>query len=54
MVRRAIEQRAGDADASVHALLYSAAGHCREILEVALQRVSEHEGIAPPETQMSE
>jgi hypothetical protein len=42
------------ADASVHALLYSAAGHCREILEVALQRVIEDEGIAPPETPMSE
>lgn len=41
------------ADATVHALLYSAAGHCREILEVALQRVIEHEGIVPPEMQMS-
>lgn len=38
------------ADATVHALLYSAAGHCREILEIALQRVIEHDGIAPPET----
>lgn len=34
------------ADASVHALLYSAAAHCRELLEHALQRVLEHEGIA--------
>jgi hypothetical protein len=37
------------ADANIHALLYNAVGHCREILEVALQRVIEHEGIAPPE-----
>lgn len=36
-------------DAAVHALLYSAAGHCREILELALHWVIEHEGIAPPE-----
>ena len=34
------------ADASVHALLYAAAAHCRELLEHALQRVLAHEGIA--------
>lgn len=38
------------ADASVHALLYAAAAHCRELLEHALQRVLAHEGIADPPT----
>ena len=42
------------ADATMHALLYSAAGHCREILEVALQMVIDHEGIAPPEKMNTE
>lgn len=41
------------ADANVHTLLYSAAGRCREILEIALQRVVEHEGITPQEVQIS-
>lgn len=36
-------------DASIHALLYSAAAQCRELLELALQKVLEHEGIAGPE-----
>ena len=36
------------ADASVHALLYSAAAHCREVLEHALERVLAHEGVQPP------
>lgn len=34
------------ADASVHSLLYSAASHCRELLEHALHRVLVHEGVA--------
>lgn len=36
------------ADASIHALLYSAAAQCRELLELALHRVMEHEGIPGP------
>ena len=41
------------ADANVHTLLYSAAGRCREILEIALQRIIEHEGITPQEAQIA-
>ena len=36
------------ADASVHAMLYRASGHCREILEEALTRVMVHESTPPP------
>lgn len=36
-------------DASIHALLYSAAAQCRELLELALQKVLDHEGIAGPD-----
>ena len=36
------------ADASVHALLYSAAAHCREVMEHALERVLVHEGLQAP------
>lgn len=35
-------------DASIHAFLYSAAAQCRELLEHALRRVLEHEGIDEP------
>jgi len=41
-------ESAESADASVHALLYSAAAHCREVLEHALERVLAHEGVQPP------
>lgn len=41
-------ESAGPADASVHALLYSAAAQCREMLERALARVLEHEEIEDP------
>lgn len=33
------------ADAPVHAMLYSASGHCREFLEEVLRRLMAHEGI---------
>lgn len=36
------------ADAAIHALLYAAASHCRELLENALERVLEHEGRPIP------
>ena len=36
------------ADASIHALLYAAAAHCRDVLEHALERVLAHEGIQIP------
>ncbi|HKY92535.1 MAG TPA: MerR family transcriptional regulator [Nevskiaceae bacterium] len=38
-------EQANPADASVHALLYSAAAQCREMLELALAKVIEHEGL---------
>ena len=34
------------ADAEIHAYLYQAAGRSRAMLEAALQRVVEHEGIS--------
>ena len=37
------------ADASVHAMMYSASGHCREFLEEVLRRLMAHEGIPEPE-----
>ena len=36
------------ADASIHAMLYSASGHCREFLEEVLRRLMAHEGIHEP------
>lgn len=39
------------ADASIHSLLYSAASHCRALLEHALHRVLLHEGIADLSTE---
>jgi hypothetical protein len=36
------------ADASMHAMLFSVSGHCRELLEEALRRVLVHEGIPEP------
>jgi len=38
------------ADASIHAMLYSASGHCREFLEEVLRRLMAHEGIHEPGT----
>ena len=38
-------ENSDNADAAIHALLYSAASQCRELLELALHRVLEHEGI---------
>ncbi len=35
-------------DAALHALMYSASGHCRELLEEVLRRLMVHEGIAEP------
>ena len=35
-------------DAAVHAMMYSASGHCREFLEKVLQRLMVHEGIPEP------
>lgn len=37
------------ADASVHAMLYRASGHCREILEQALARLIAHDGTPAPQ-----
>lgn len=38
-------ENTGAADAALHALLYVATGHCRALLEQALERVIQHEGI---------
>ncbi len=35
-------------DASMHAMMYSASGHCREFLEEVLRRLMAHEGIPEP------
>lgn len=35
-------------DAAMHAMMYSASGHCREFLEEVLQRLMVHEGIPEP------
>ncbi len=35
-------------DAAMHAMMYSASGHCREFLEEVLRRLMAHEGIAEP------
>jgi MerR family transcriptional regulator, light-induced transcriptional regulator len=35
-------------DAAMHAMMYSASGHCREFLEDVLRRLMAHEGIAEP------
>ena len=42
-------ERANPADASIHAMLHNASGHCRELLEQALQRVLVHDGIPEPQ-----
>ena len=36
-------------DAAMHAMMYSASGHCREFLEEVLRRLLAHEGIAEPQ-----
>jgi DNA-binding transcriptional MerR regulator len=36
-------------DAAMHAMMYSASGHCRELLEEVLRRLLVHEGIPEPE-----
>ena len=38
-------------DAAMHAMMYSASGHCRELLEEVLRRLMAHEGIAEPQSQ---
>lgn len=35
-------------DAAMHAMMYSASGHCRELLEEVLRRLMTHEGIPEP------
>ena len=35
-------------DAAMHAMMYSASGHCREFLEEVLRRLMVHEGIPEP------
>jgi MerR family transcriptional regulator, light-induced transcriptional regulator len=35
-------------DAAMHAMMYSASGHCREFLEEVLRRLMAHEGIPEP------
>ncbi len=35
-------------DAAMHAMMYSASGHCRELLEEVLRRLLVHEGIPEP------
>ena len=35
-------------DAAMHAMMYSASGHCREFFEEVLRRLMAHEGIAEP------
>ncbi len=37
-------------DAAMHAMMYSASGHCREFLEEVLRRLMVHEGIPEPRT----
>ena len=39
-------------DAALHAMLYSASGHCREFLEEVLRRVMAHEGIPEPQSEI--
>ena len=41
-------EHANAADASLHALLNSAAAQCRELLEIALSKVLEHEKVEDP------
>lgn len=41
-------ESAGTVDASIHAFLYSSAAQCRQLLEQALHKVLEHDGIAEP------
>ena len=41
-------EHANAADASLHALLNSAAAQCRELLEIALSKVLEHENVPEP------
>lgn len=36
-------------DAAMHAMMYSASGHCRKLLEEVLRRLMAHEGIPEPE-----
>ena len=36
-------------DAAMHAMMYSASGHCRELLEEVLRRLLVRESIAEPE-----
>ena len=36
-------------DAAMHAMMYSASGHCRAFLEEVLRRLMAHEGIAEPQ-----
>ena len=38
-------------DAAMHAMMYSASGQCRELLEEVLRRLMAHEGIAEPQPQ---
>ena len=40
-------------DAAMHAMMYSASGHCREFLEEVLRRLMAHEGIAEPQAPQS-
>ena len=40
-------------DAAMHAMMYSASGHCREFLEEVLRRLMAHEGIPEPRAQRS-
>ena len=35
-------------DAAMHATMYSASGHCRELLEEVLRRLMAHDGIPEP------
>ena len=37
-------------DAAMHAMMYSASGHCRQFLEEVLRRLMAHEGIAEPQS----
>ncbi len=38
-------------DAAMHAMMYSASGHCREFLEEVLKRLMAHENIPEPQAQ---
>jgi MerR family transcriptional regulator, light-induced transcriptional regulator len=46
-------ESANNRDAAMHAVMYSASGHCREFLEEVLRRLMVHEGIPEPKAPLA-